>query len=455
MTARQHVRGTPFGAAAMSLGLVLAFSDAPARAQSSDSQDVGATAGQALLLPTLPGSSIIDVSEAVGSTKTRPAFFLLPRFVPASTIWSKPYTDVLDQEYDKWLATKQTISNDYNLDLSIDFSFFPQWGTSGKPVYAAIYYPSATFRPFTDTPVGSGEIEVTTAHQTFFTTNDTNTQAAHLHLISFANDWTQDDFYWSTVAYTHTLPGSMNWLSFTVGQYNLFSFDPNEYAANAQTSFISYSFAQDATQTFPNAGFGGYASVKTPDGRFNFAGGVQGGTDLDGGVLTTNGFDHCRLVDWGNAQWTPTVSGLGDGIYSLLIYEQPFVPMVSHSSTGVSLSISQELTDRYGTFLRVNNATGPGIPIRTSYAGGAVWNNPIERNPADQAGLALGWDKTNHQAVGTTGVRDGEWVAELFYKATIFKGMNLTPDVQMFWNPGLTLNAGPVAVFTLRTTVSF
>ena len=54
----------------------------------------------------------------------------------------------------------------------------------------------------------------------------------------------------------------MNWLSFTVGQYNLFSFDPNTYAGNAQTTFIGYDFAQDATQTFPNAGLGTYLTAK-------------------------------------------------------------------------------------------------------------------------------------------------------------------------------------------------
>src|SRR5262249_9547595 len=150
--------------------------------------------------------------------------------------------------------------------------------------------------------------------------------------ITFANDWTSDNFSWSTLVYKHTLPGDLNWLTLAVGQYNLFSFDPNLYAANAQTSFISYSFAQDATQTFPNAGFGAYAQVKLPNGQFNFAGGVQGATDLSGGHLTTAGFDQGHLVGWGNVQWTPTLAGLGAGIYSLLIYDQPFVPGVSSQS---------------------------------------------------------------------------------------------------------------------------
>jgi hypothetical protein len=72
---------------------------------------------------------------------------------------------------------------------------------------------------------------------------------------------------------------------------------------------ISYSLAQDGTETFPY-GFSGYGQVETPDGQFNFAGGVQGGTDPNGGTLTASGFHHGRLVRWGNAQWTPTIDGL-------------------------------------------------------------------------------------------------------------------------------------------------
>jgi hypothetical protein len=472
MSARQRVLVAMIAGAFLCAGLSLVLTASEALAQSGGSQ-IGATGqptaggqGEAINLspateardagmPTLPGSNVEDIDKAAGSTKSTPAFRLLPQFVPGSEDWSRPYADALDQEYDKWLAFKKSISNQYNLDLGIDYSFYPQWATKSTPVYLNVYYPNATFRPFTNTSIGSGEITLVTSHQAYFSNQNTSTQAGHLGLITFANDWTRDNFAWSTVAYTHTLPGDLSWLSFTVGQYNLFSFDPNEYAANAQTSFISYSFAQDATQTFPNAGFGAYGRVKTPDGQFNFGGGVQGATDLNGGTLTTAGFDHNRLVDWGNAQWTPKIPGLGDGIYSLLIYEQPFVPLVSSRSTGISLSISQDLTDKYGAFLRVNNATGPDIPIRTSYTGGAVWNNPIGRNRSDQLGFALGWDKTNHASVGTVGVRDGEWVSELFYKATIFKGMHITPDVQVFWNPALSPKAGPEAVFTVRTTVTF
>src|SRR5947208_531603 len=115
------------------------------------------------------------------------------------------------------------------------------------------------------TPLPTLPESIVTSRQAYFSTPNTSSQASRLGLITFPNDWTRDNFAWSTLAYTHTFPGLVSWLSLTVGQYNLFSFDPNEFAANAQTSFISYSFAQTATQTFPNGGLGAYARVTTPD----------------------------------------------------------------------------------------------------------------------------------------------------------------------------------------------
>ncbi len=443
--ARRFLRTTI--SAALGAGTVLS----PAYAQLSSA--LVAAAYDAATPP--PTSNVVDADKASSSTKTMPAFRPLTIPSPEFTDWWKPYADDLDAGYDKWLTVKKSISNQFNLDLSLDYSLFLQWGTKSQPIYLNIYYPSATWRPFTGTPIGSGEIDIVTSHQDYASNQNAISQAARLGLITFANDWTYDDFAISTLAYTHTLPGRWSWLSVTVGQYNLFSFDPNRYAANAQNSFIGYSFAQDGTETFPYAGFGGYAQIKTPDGQFNFAGGVQDGTDPNGGTLTTAGFHHGKLVGWGNAQWTPTIAGLGDGIYSLLIYEQPSVPSVASRSTGVSFSASQGLTEKFGTFLRINNATGPDLPVRTSYAAGGVWNDPILRNRNDQFGLALGWDKTNREFSGLVDARTGEWVTEVFYRATIFKGMHLTPDVQVFWNPALAPGAGPVAVFTLRTTLSF
>jgi hypothetical protein len=408
------------------------------------------------LTTTQPGVAppLQPAAEEKAQTKTASRYRLLPVLLGlrGSNDWTQQYVDWADRQYDSWLAFKKDISDRYNFDFFIDFSFYGQFGTKGHPVWSAVYYPGFSWRAFTDTAIGSGKIDFTAGFQNYFGHNNSQ-QAAELGLITFANDWTSDNFTWSTLTYTHTLPGSMNWLSFAVGSYNLFSFDPSLYAANAQTTFISYSFSQDATQTFPNAGFGGFVKAK-PNDQFSFAGGVQDGTNLRGNSLTSFGYHTDRVLGWGNVQWTPKFEGLGDGTYSLLIYDQPAVPTLTSQSTGISLSASQELGDKWGVWARVNNATGTQATIRTSIDAGAIVNDPFTRNPNDQVGFALGWNKTNVATTGP-GVRGGEWVSEAYYRYQVFKAVSLTPDVQVFWNPALLPNSHPEAVFTLRTTMSF
>jgi hypothetical protein len=364
----------------------------------------------------------------------------------------------LDRDYDSYLEFKQRMRERYNLDFSLDFSLYWQTGTpdGGKPVWLGVYYPSVTWRPFTNTAVGSGKIEVTFGQQAYFSKTNTGNQAARLGLITFPNASVIDNFSWDTLAYTHTLPGAMNWLSVTLGQYNLFDFDPNAYAANEQTNFISYPFVQGASETFPNAGLGSYATAKIGS-EFSFSAGFQGATNLSGRAISQRGFETGKYVPWANLQWTPTFSGYGIGIYSVLIYDQPFIEGVSRHSTGFSLSLSQQLSTKWAGFLRANTASGADTPIRTSIGVGGIRNDPFRLNPTDQAGIAVAWNETNHKNVGQLpgGVRGGEWVTELYYNYTVFKGMTVTPDAQVFWNPALDRSRGASAVFTLRTTLSF
>jgi Carbohydrate-selective porin, OprB family len=428
-------------------GLLSAGAEHHALAQSSDAQSSDAQ------------SSTTEIAPFGPSTKVMPAPGVRPLGQGGARDFMSGLTTELDKMYDQYLAFKKDINDRYNLDFSMDVSIYPQFGTpnGGKPVDLLVYYPSVTWKPFTNTSIGSGEFNFTFGHQQYWTLANTGSQAAHMGLITWPNDWVSNNYSWSTVAYTHTLPGVMKFLSVTVGQYNLFSFDPNAYAGNAQVNFISYPFAQDATQTFPNAGLGAYATVKTPDEQFALSGGFQGATNLNGREITTEGYQAGKYTYWGNFQWTPTIPSLGKGIYSILYYEQPAVPAAPTHSNGISFSASQEIGNKWGAFIRGSNASGAGTLITTSVAIGGVRNDPFDRNPLDQAGLAFAWDKTDYVANGVTPAtaRGSELVTELYYAFTVFKGMQITPDVQLFFHPALAPNTATAAVFTIRSTFFF
>jgi carbohydrate-selective porin OprB len=83
--------------------------------------------------------------------------------------------------------------------------------------------------------------------------------------------------------------------------------------------------------------------------------------------------------------------------------------------------------------------------------------DPFGHSTNDQLGFGFELNKTNHSDVGMPegGVRDGEWTSEIYYRYTVFKGLHLTPDVQIFFNPAPAPQRGAAAVFTLRSTLSF
>src|SRR4249920_803296 len=98
-------------ATVLSTGLFWGCAGIPAALAQMPEAPVGLGPAQAGPVKTLADSPLEDVSDTAGSTKTRPAFRLLPRFVPGSEDWSRPYADILDAEYDKWLAFKKGIAD--------------------------------------------------------------------------------------------------------------------------------------------------------------------------------------------------------------------------------------------------------------------------------------------------------------------------------------------------------
>jgi hypothetical protein len=365
-----------------------------------------------------------------------------------SSDFMQAITADLDSVYDQYLAFKEKIQNDHNIQYSMPVSVFGQWGTpkSGPGVAEIVYSPTVTWTPFTDTAMGSGAFTFSFLGNQFWTHANTNSQQVSMGLLTTPNDWATNGYQYSQITYTQTFPG--NWLAVTVGQYSFALYDGNQYAGDVQTNFINYALAQNGTRRYANAGTGAYVQIM-PNSALEFAGGLQSATDITGHALTTNGFGDGKIAYGLFAQWKPTY--LAGGAYSILYYDQPAVPQQPSTSQGLSFNAVQNLNARYGLFLRANNASGAASAIETSVAFGGIVNNPFGRNRLDQAGIGLAWDKTN-TSVAPTPARGSEWVGELYYNYTVFKAMQLTPDVQLYVNPALAPNTNVAAVFSLRAT---
>ena len=371
-----------------------------------------------------------------------------------STDFTKEVAAALNDIYDEYLSFKKELGIDYDVQYSISVSIFPQWGTpnGGPGIVSMVYTPNITWSPFTNTRFGSSLFTFQLQQTQFWSSTSSASQQTRLGLITPPNAQPINLREYNQFMYTHTFPDGWNWLSVTVGQYGFAAYDSNQYAGNSQTNFISYPLAQNATQTYPNGGHGAYAQAATPDQQFTFAGGFQGANNVSGTTLRRSGASAGRYAYFIAGEWAPKF--LGGGSYELLGYSQPLLPQQPSGSLGVSFNAVQNIDPKWGLFLRANNASGTLIPIETAVAWGGIYNNPLGRNKLDQVGLGVFWDKTNLKAVSQP-ARNAEWGSELYYNYVLFKGLWLTPDVQLYFDPALHPGAGPAAVFTIRTTAFF
>ncbi|HEU0154592.1 MAG TPA: carbohydrate porin [Stellaceae bacterium] len=371
-------------------------------------------------------------------------------------ILAEPDTAIrLDPLYDSYLAWKERLQTGYGLEYYVQASLLPQWGApkGGPAVFDFIWTPTIIWKPFTDTLIGSGSFTFSAQQNQFWTRANTSSQQARAGLLTPPSDWFTDAIDYAQLTYTHTLPGAWHWLSATVGQYSFGTWDANQYAGNAQTNFVNYALAQNGTQNYVSGDLGAYAEASAPARDLVFAGGFQGATNFAGSTITTRSFAERKFAFFLAARWSPNL--LAGSSYGLLWDAQPAIPRSGvASSRGLSFNAVQNLSAQWGLFLRANTATGTSTEIAISLAWGAVRNDPFRHDPLDQVGLGIAWNKINHAAVAAP-ARNAEWVAEAYYNYTVFKGLQIAPDLQFYFDRALGTTAGPEAILTLRATATF
>ena len=86
---------------------------------------------------------------------------------------------------------------------------------------------------------------------------------------------------------------------------------------------------------------------------------------------------------------------------------------------------------------------------------GGVYNNPLNRNSLDQIGLAYAYNKLDEAAVGEKLNHKAEQIIEAYWAWGIGDMLTITPDVQMYINPGLNQKSDYGFATSLRATVFF
>lgn len=335
----------------------------------------------------------------------------------------------LDQSY---LHLKKLLKDKTGLQLGVDISYTAQRGApNGKQTsIQGYYYPYLTWDLFHDTAFGSGQINVNYNFVRYWGMEGTKLQN-RLGIAAAQNDYAANQEIFSQASFTHTLAGSMDWFSWTVGQFPLYNFDGANYLDNQQTGLINFAMSQNASATYANAGFGGY--IQATPGKWTFAAGYQDASNISGQTIRLNKAFNGKYTYFGYASYAPEVAGLGQGQYSFLYYYQPSVKEQEGISRGYSFNMNQNLSEKWVLSGRANWSDGHIAPIKNSYVLAATLVNPFERNANDAITLGVSYNRLDKAALGAPATaRKYENAIEMQWVIGIGKLFTITPDIQFY-----------------------
>ncbi len=349
---------------------------------------------------------------------------------------------------------KNMLNKKYGFDYSVDVSYMGQRAApSGKKSsYQTIIYPSFTWTTFQN-EYGTGTLNFAYNIVRYGGIQGSKLNS-NIGAVTGINDYTSKATSMDELYYSYQLGGSWNWLTLALGQFPLYNFDGSSYNSNQQVNFINEALSQNASSTYSTAGVGTYVQID-PNEDWSFAFGAQDATDIDGQSFRVNDLDQKHFTTFGYAAYTPTIKGLGQAQYSVLLYNQPGVKSQPQTTNGWSINISQNIGEKLNVFARINGVSGNVAEIDQSWVLGGVYNDPLDRNPLDQIGLAFAYNKINEKAVGEPLNSSAEKVIETYWAWGISKWMTLTPDIQFIIDPAQNPKSDFDTVFSLRGTFFF
>ncbi len=350
-----------------------------------------------------------------------------------------------------WARGKQA-ANHIGLDVGADISYLAQRAApSGKQTaIQGVYYPYLTWNLFKDSAMGSGQLNVNYTLVRYWGTQATTLQGRTLQAVAF-NDYPANQEIFSQFSYTHTLPGDLNWMSVTVGQFPLYNFDGTTYLDNQQTALMNYALSQNASSAYASASFGAYLQAQNKN--FSVAAGYQDATNISGEQIELKDAFDGKYTVFGSASWTPSFE-LGTGQYSVLYYYQPSVEKQPENVNGWSFNMQQNMGEHWAIFARANGSTKGAMGVKNSYAFGTALLNPLKRNSQDAIIFGMAYNRLSEKGQGYPNyMRSAEMAMELAWVWGIGKLVTVTPDLQIYPRAAFNHKNQFTTVVGLRTTV--
>jgi len=298
----------------------------------------------------------------------------------------------------EYAALKNRLQEKYGIDFALDVSYMGQRGAPNgkKNSMQTLIYPSVTWNMF-DNKYGSASLN---AAYNVVKYGGINAQKLgdKIGVATDINDYTSPQNTFDELYLSYQLGGDWDWLTLAAGQFPIYNFDGSAYNSNQQVNFINYALSQNASSTYPTASLGMYAQIN-PNDEWSLAFGAQDATNVYGYSIKTNNLNEEHYTSFASLSYSPTIPRLGSGQYSVLLYNQPAVEEQNQTTNGWSVNLSQNIGDKLNLFARINGVSGNVADINQSWVLGGVYNNPLDRNPLDQIGLAFAYNKIDYMLI--------------------------------------------------------
>ena len=351
---------------------------------------------------------------------------------------------------DGYYAFKKSLE-EKGFEYGIDVSLLAQRSSpSGKSNAVQFYvYPYFSWE-LSDNKLGRGTLNFAYSLVRYGNHNGNNL-SENSGFLSGLNDYPTNLDNFAEFYYEYKFAGALDPFTIGVGQFPLYNFDGTDYNANQQINFLNDALAQNASATYTQAGVGIYTKINVTENLVLAVGG-QDGTNINAESVQFNLSDG-KYTTFEYMEYTPVISDIGK--FALLIYQQPSVRKQKESTDGWSFNWARNLGEKLNVFARLNQTDGHVAEIKRSFVLGGVYNNPINRNPLDQIGLAYALNFADEKAALNTVYHKEEQVVELYWSWGVGNNIIITPDVQFYIKPAFAEKSDYGLATSLRATILF
>jgi len=235
-------------------------------------------------------------------------------------------------------------------------------------------------------------------------------------------------------------------LEIGVGQLALkIMVDQNDYAGWDRVSFMAGPLSGNLVRNFPIAALGVDTTVHVTD-------------DLQVSLVVADADGYPFYPDFKSFGrkfayipgfvYTPEIPGLGKGRYEVNFSHteqtQRFNP--GRSSSVWLFSFQQELSEKLATFFRFGTGDGRRTDVQQSLATGVVFTQACGYNN-DWFGVGFIWNDPSN------GNRPDDYGMELFWRLQLTENIQVTPDVQLYFDPSMNPTSDLEAAVGLRVGI--